>query len=265
MRVYKIVLSVVLLCVALAGAYIAFMYVYTENMFAPVTLLAAPQTQAPHTPGLEKYTRFIHRVNTPVRARQKDKRFKGFEVDIWMKDDQVLVAHDAVQSQREQPLTAIFETVSQPAQKIWWLDLKQDMSSEQLENLLRITAQYQIPPENLLFESVPGPTAQLIKTRGLNLLLQLPEGFNEDRGEASLRHQINEQALALWEQYQPVAVSASFGKYAYLREYFPNMPKAIYYSATVRPSVKKALMAARIQKDPSVKIFMTEEYTWLPL
>lgn len=264
MRTYKVVLAGILLFAALAGAYIAFMFVYTENMFAPVTLLAAPQTQAPHTPGPEKYTRFIHKVNTPTRARQKDKRFEGFEVDIWMKEGQVVVAHDAAEAQREQPLTAIFEAVAQPAQKMWWLDLKQEISPEQLDNLLRITEQYQIATDHLLFEAVPGPTAQLIQTRGLNLLLQLPEGFNEDRGDASIRRQINEQALALWEQYKPMAVSASFGKYAYLREYFPNVPKAIYYSATVRPSIKKPLMAVRMQKDPSVKAFMTEEYTWLP-
>lgn len=253
-----------LCCVALVVAYVAFMYVYTDNMFAPVTLLAAPQASAPHTPGLEKYTRFIHRVNTPARARRKDKYFEGFEVDVWMKDGKILAAHDAAETQQEQPLASVFQAVSQPAQKMWWLDLKQEMSSEQIEDLLNIAAQYQIPAEKLLFEAAPGPTAQLIQTRGLNLLLQLPEGFNEDRGDASLRRQINEQALALWEQYKPVAVSASFGKYAYLREYFPNMPKAIYYSSTVRPSIKKPWMSARMQKDPSVKIFMTEEYTCLP-
>lgn len=254
-----------LLILAGAGAYGAFMYVYTENMFAPVPLLTAPQTQAPHTPGLKNYTRFIHRVNTPARAKQKDKYFDGFETDVWENNGTFLAAHDEQEAQHQTALGAVFEAVANPAQKIWWLDLKQELSAEQLETLLQIAENYKIPPENLFFESVPGPTAALLAQRGLNLLLQLPEGFNEDGADEKRRAAINQQMLALWEQYRPAAVSASFGKYGHLKAYFPDMPKAIYYSATVRPSLKKPLMAARMKKDPSVKIFMTDEYTWMPL
>lgn len=241
------------------------MYVYTENMFAPVPLLTAPQTQAPHTPGLETYTRFIHRVNTPDRAKQKDKYYAGFETDVWNSNGHFFAAHDEREAQNQTELRAVFEAVVNPAKKMWWLDLKQELSEEQLDALLQLAENYKIPSEHLLFETSAGPTADLLAQRGLNLLLQLPEGFDDDGANEKKRAEINQLALALWEKYHPAAVSASFGKYGYLRAYFPNMPKAIYYSATVRPSLKKPLMAARMQKDPSVKIFMTDEYTWIPL
>ena len=40
------------------------------------------------------------------------------------------------------------------------------------------------------------------------------------------------------------------------------MPKAIYYSATVRPSLKKTFMKRQMATDPSVRIFMLDEYTF---
>lgn len=264
MRPSKIIVSGCLLLLALLAAYGAFMYVYTENMFTPLTLLTAPQTAAPHTPGLEGFTRFIHRVNTPARARQKDHAFAGFEVDVWWQGDELLAAHDEREALAHTPLSAIFAAVKQPAQKMWWLDIKQELSVERLEQLRAAAAQYQIPAEQLLFEMAAGPSADVVQAHGYRLLLQLPEGFEQDGGDASRRSLFNTQVLALWEKYHPVAVAASFGKYGSLRTYFPQMPKAIYYSSTARPSLKKALMSARMKKDPSVRIFMTDEYTYLP-
>ena len=95
-------------------------------------------------------------------------------------------------------------------------------------------------------------------------MIQL-EGFEQDNGDFVQRTKLNAQALALWEKYQPVAVSASFGKYVHLQAYFPQMPKAIYYSATKRPSLKKTFMRQHMRRDNSVKIFMVDEYDWINL
>ncbi len=264
MRASKIIFSVCLLLLTLLMVYSAFMYVYTENMFAPLNPLVTAYQTKPGVSVLEGYTRFIHRVNTPKRARQKDKHFAGFEVDVWRQNDQFLAAHDPRQVAAQVPLTDIFASVKNPAEKWWWLDLKQELSAAELDQLVLLTTQYNIPPTHLLFEASAGPTADAITQRGYPLLLQLPEGFNEDRGNPARRVELNRQLALLWQKYTPVAVSASFGKYTTLRAYFPAMPKAIYYSATVRPSLKKYLMSRRMQQDPSVKIFMTEEYTYLP-
>ncbi len=264
MRVSKLIFPACLLLLTLLMVYSAFMYVYTENMFAPVSLLTPVQVTDTYPPALEGYTRFIHQVNTPQRARQKDRYFAGFEVDVWRQADQFLAAHDPRQAVAQIALTDIFASVKNPAEKWWWLDLKQELSASELDQLVALAAQYNIPKTHILFEASAGPTAAEIAARGYLLLLQLPDGFNDDRGNPARRAELNRQLLLLWQKYKPAAISASFGKYTTLRAYFPTLPKAIYYSATVRPSLKKYLMSRRMQKDSSVKIFMTEEYTYLP-
>ncbi|MBR2082197.1 MAG: hypothetical protein IJ876_04205 [Elusimicrobiaceae bacterium] len=264
MRTYKVILSLGLVVAVAFGAYAAFMYVYTDHMFAPVVLMAKPDNAAPASVWTAPDTvRFIHRVNTPTRARAKDKTFDGFEVDVWQQNGQLLAAHDPAQALKNIPLAAIFAAVKEPAKKSWWLDLKQDLTPDTLQQILNTARDYQIPNENLLFETSEGPTARLIKNKNLGLLLTLPEGFETDGDEPQKRSELNARVLSLWKEYQPAAVAASFGKYAYLKAYFPNMPKAIYYSSTVRPSLKKPFMAAHMQQDPAVKIFMTDEYTYL--
>ncbi len=262
MRV-RIIVSCVLLALCAFALYSAFMYVYVEHMFTPVPLLAQPVEQTPHTPwpALREPVRFLHKVNTPARARHKESRFDGFEVDVW--GESLLAAHDEREARRTITLANIFAAVKHPGQKLWWLDLKNELSEEALTRIVQTATQAGIAPQQLLFETSPGPTAQLIVKHNLGLLLQLPEGFEQDAQDPATRTRLNAHALSLWQQYRPVAVSASFGKYAYLHAYFPNMPKAIYYSSTKRPSLKKPLMARRFQKDPSVKIFMTDEYTYL--
>lgn len=265
MRPSKIFLATCFVLLACAGAYAAFMYVYTDHMFAPVPLLAQPSPQAPASTWTAPKAKFIHRVNSPTRARFKDHKFNGFELDVWMHEGQPFAAHGQTELQRDIPLGSIFGAVENPAQKAWWLDLKTELTETDLQAILQTAQEYHIPTENLLFEAGPGPTAKLIKQYHLGLLLALPEGFEEDHQDPQKRAELNAQVLALWQEYQPAAVSASFGKYGHLRAYYPNMPKAIYYSATRRPSLKKYFMAAHMQKDPSVQIFMTDEYTWINL
>ena len=149
-----------------------------------------------------------------------------------------------------------------PAEKYWWLDLKTDLTQTDIDYILHTAKAYHIPTDHLYWETQPGPTARLIKKNKLNLLLQLPEGFENDEQSAAKRNAINEAALKEWQEYKPAAVSASFGKYTYLKAYFPHLPKAIYYSATVRPSLKKTFMKRHMAEDHSVQIFMLDEYTF---
>lgn len=265
MRRSKIILSVILLAVFSFGAYAAFMYVYTEWKFAPVELLREPDPSAPHAQWKAPQNGlFIHRVNTVRRAKNKDKSYNGYELDLMPDEpgEELFVAHDSNALPGKVKLADIFSAVKRPQDKTYWLDLKTELTPAQLDEILQTARQFNVPPENLLFETVPGSTARLINKKGLGLLLQLPDGFDEDGKDPAKRAQINRQALAEWTEYRPAAVSASFGKYPYLRAYFPDMPKAVYYSATRRPSLKKPFMARHMKEDSSVKIFMIDEYTW---
>ncbi len=264
MKKSRIILYVVLLAVFSFGAYAAFMYVYTEWKFLPVELLQQPSPAAPHSEWkAPDDLLYIHKVNTPRRAEAKDDSYEGYELDLLPDTTgNMTVAHDLDDTQDGTKLTDIFAAVDNPSEKGYWLDIKTELTPAQLEQILLMAKASGVPLENLLFECVPGQTAKMVQQKGLALLLPVPDEFDKDGGDPQTRKEINEKTLQLWEEYKPAAVSASFGKYPYLRAYFPNMPKAIYYSSTVRPSLKKPFMVNHMEEDPSVKIFMIDEYTW---
>ena len=264
MKKSRIVLYLVLLVVFLFGAYAAFMYVYTEWKFLPVELVQEPSPAAPHAEWKAPNTLlYLHKVNTPRRSARKEKSYDGYEIDLQPDaEGNLWVAHDPEEMSAKIKLSDIFAALKNPGGKAYWLDLKTQLSPEQLDQILLTAEAFRIPQENLLMETVPGDTAKLINQRGLQLLLQLPESFDQDENDPKTRHELNQNALQQWEEYRPAAVSASFGKYPYLRAYFPEMPKAIYYSSTKRPSLKKPFMVRHMEEDPSVKIFMLDEYTW---
>lgn len=264
MRKSRIVLYILLLAVFSFGAYAAFMYVYTEWKFLPVELLQEPNKAAPHAEWKAPDTLlYLHQVNTPRRAQRKENAYAGYEIDL-QTDEQgnLWVAHDPEEMAQQIKLADIFSALKNPGQKAYWLDLKTQLTPAQLDQILLTAQAFHIPQENLLLETVPGDTAKMINKKKLNLLLQLPESFDKDFNDPQARKEINQNALQEWEEYRPAAVSASFGKYTYLRAYFPEMPKAIYYSSTKRPSLKKPFMINHMKEDPSVKIFLIDEYTW---
>ena len=265
MKSYKLILLTILFAVVCAFTYVSFMYVYTDHMFAPIVPLDRPHEITDMKPWPATITPFIHKINTPQRARQKDKKFNGFEVDVLPLEGKLLAAHDLQEAKRDIRLADIFAAVAHPQSKVWWIDIKGELSDDHLNEILLLATHYNIPKEHLFFEASPSPTAKRIQQKGLNLLLTLPDFFDQDLNKPAIRATLNAKVLALWKEYQPHALAASFGKYAYLQTYFPNMPKAIYYSATQRPSIKKPFMRQHMDKDSSVKIFMTDEYTWINL
>ena len=264
MRTYRLVLALVLLALVLTGAYTAFMYVYTEQKFTLPKLLTEPSDYTVGTPA--KQILFLHQVNTPRRAKKKEDKYSGFELDLMAvpekNDKKIYVAHDEKQLKKHIKPDDIFSALRAPAEKYWWLDLKTDLTQTDIDYILHTAKSYHIPTDHLYWETQPGPTARLIKKNKLNLLLQLPEGFENDEQSSAKRNAINEAALKEWQEYKPAAVSASFGKYTYLKAYFPHLPKAIYYSATIRPSLKKTFMKRHMAEDHSVQIFMLDEYTF---
>lgn len=266
MKTLRTILFALLALGLAGGAYGLFMQGYVHAKFAPVPRRQAPDLSAPAAAWQAGGNPlFLHQVNTPGRARAKERKYPGFELDLSQdKQGRLYVAHDEKGLSKRVRLNDIFAALQRPQDKSWWIDLKFAPTEAQIDEILSVAAQYAIPAQQLLFEAGPGPTAQLLKKKNLGLLLQIPEGFEEDGGDPAHRQTLNAQALQEWQQYRPAAVAASFGKYPFLKAYFPNMPKAIYYSGTVRPSYKKPLMKRHMLKDPSVRIFMLDEYTLLP-
>ena len=107
MRTYRLVLALVLLALVLTGAYTAFMYVYTEQKFTLPKLLTEPSDYTVGTPS--KQILFLHQVNTPRRAKKKEDKYSGFELDLMAapekNDKKIYVARDEKQEIKKDNLT----------------------------------------------------------------------------------------------------------------------------------------------------------------
>lgn len=260
-RVWLIAAGILILCGAL---YAPFMRIYVKHKMAPLTeLLAQPDTQT-YTEGYRPPSpRFLHAVNTVYRAQKKEDKYPGYEMDIIRSPQgELLVGHDASALPYAVTLADIFAALKAPQNKTYWLDLKTPLEKTDMHYLRSLAQRFGLTKEQFMFEAPAGETAQLLKQCGLSLLLQIPDGFDKDGQNAARRAQLNQLLADQLAQYKPQAVSASFGKYKYLQAYFPNVRKAIYYSSTKRPSLKKTFLQQAFDKDPSVIIFMTDEYTF---
>lgn len=247
-----------------AGAYAPFMRGYAARMTAPLPGTLTPPQKEALTSGFQPPSaRFLHKVNTRYRARKKDALYPGFEIDILRHPNgNLVVAHDETELPYAVALPDLLAVIKNPAEKTYWLDLKTPLTDEDLRYLQQVAQHFHISPERFMFEAAPGPTAERLKKYGFSLLLQIPDGFDEDGNDPFQRARLNAQLTESLQKYQPQAVAGSFGKYKYLQAYFPHTRKAIYYSSTKRPSLKKRYLAQEMQKDPTVVIFMLDEYNF---
>lgn len=225
----------------------------------PLTEASSMQSYASRPP-----LHVIHAVNSVRRAQAKDSRYDAMEIDISGINGHLLAAHDEQNARHAPSLEEIFAALSHPENKTFWLDVKTDLTQDDITELKKLAQKYHIHPRRLLFEVAPGPLAELLNSNGLLILLQLPAGFDEDGGDPQKRRTLNEHLEELLQRYHPFAVVASLGKYPYLRAYFPHYNKAIYSSTTVRPSLKKYFLTRAMFADPSVRVWMQDEYTVLP-
>lgn len=251
---------IVLICVALL--YSSAMYGYIWLKMRPITPLTAPSAVA--SLSSRPQVHMVHAVNSVERARAKDAHYNGFELDLNRVNGKLRVAHDEKDFKNSVTLCDIFSAVKDPSQKTWWIDLKTDLNQKDIDHLKEAASHFNISPRRMLFETAAGQTPELLNKNGFPILLSVIDGFNEDDGNSEKRAQLNAQTEELVRRYQPFAIAGSLGKYPYLKAYFPNYNKAIYSSTTVRPSLKKKFLKEAMFKDPSVLVFMQDEYTWLP-
>lgn len=251
---------IVLICVALL--YSSAMYGYIWLKMRPITPQTAPSAVA--SLSSRPQVHMVHAVNSVERARAKDAHYNGFELDLNRVNGKLRVAHDEKDFKNSVTLCDIFSAVKDPSQKTWWIDLKTDLNQKDIDHLKEAASHFNISPRRMLFETAAGQTPELLNKNGFPILLSVIDGFNEDDGNSEKRAQLNAQMEELVRRYQPFAIAGSLGKYPYLKAYFPNYNKAIYSSTTVRPSLKKKFLKEAMFKDPSVLVFMQDEYTWLP-
>lgn len=261
---FKIVVFLLLFILAIVATNYYFMAFYVNSKFTKISPISEPiyPTNFHSKAFPDNMLLFLHKVNTPIRASKQQDRYDGFEIDILANGTNLHVAHDEKQLEKAFTLSDIFRAIKNAKNKFYWLDTKSALSSSQIDDILQTAQQFEIPFSHLFFEVPAGETASLLSDKNLFILLQIPEGFSDDV-DAVERESKNNELEILWNKYKPVAIVGSFGKYQALQAYAPNMPKAIYYSSTTRPSFKKIFMQKNFSKDSSVKIFMQEAYTFL--
>lgn len=253
-------LFVFLICAAL---------LYSTAMYGYVWMKMRPQSPVSAVSRIvsaakRPQTRMLHRVNSVRRAKAKDSSYNAFELDLYRHNGKLLVAHDEKELASAPEPGDIFCAVKNPGEKIWWIDLKTDLSQQDIDQLTSQAARCGVHPRNLFFETICGPQAQLLTKNGLLILLSVPHGFDNDGGNPQKRADLNAELEEQIRRCQPFALAGSFGKYPYLKAYFPHYNKAIYSATTVRPSLKKKFLADAMLQDPSVLIWMQDEYTALP-
>lgn len=264
-RFFTLAAKIAAVCIAAALCYAAFMYAYVQQKFVPLSPLADVYNITSAPAAWDSDVLFIHAVNTPARARAKDARYRGLEIDLnRLPDGSLVAAHDATRFHQASALKDILAALKNPAEKTYWLDLKIPLTQADIDQITQTAQAFHIAKEQLFFEAPGGETARVLTKNGFPILLSLPDGFDQDDNQPARRAELNAQLAALLKEYQPAAIAGSLGKYPYLRAYFPQVNKAVYTSTTKRPSLKKTFLAQKIKQDPSVKIFMVDEYTPLP-
>lgn len=265
---YTLAALFVIIVIPLVSLFAAFFYVESKfNNIKPISRVHETETYK----GTSYHNVvFLHQVNTLKRAKIKENTFKGFEFDIMVLDDgKIIVAHDDIKKKFGYwtNLEDIFSALESPDDNLFWMDLKSDLSEDNINEILALADKFNIPRANFFFEIGGGAgeeTAKKLKKQSLLLIYQVPHEMDKDGGDPAKREAVNNEMQRIIDEYEPFALAGSIGKYHYLKTYFPNMKKAIHYSTTKRPSAKKLFMERKMLKDPKVELYMIDEYTYLP-
>ncbi|MBR3632455.1 MAG: hypothetical protein IKN49_05315 [Elusimicrobiaceae bacterium] len=260
---YRLSKIIVLLAI-LVGIYAGVSYILVCNHLRPITPIATPYLGTPTGSWGPTAFSFIHQTNERQRMLTKSKRYHGFEIDLYTQpnDPTLYVAHDPRQFKYKMTLQAAFSIPKEPAENFFWIDMKSSLTQAQIDEVKNIARLCGVPLENLIFEPPYKDDAQakLLTQNGLRVILFIT-GFEKEFNAEQTQALVDKTQHRI-EEIQPWGISSGMGLYPYLKAYFPNYPKAICYNTTKRPSLKKYFMRRLIAKDPSVRIFLTDEYNW---
>lgn len=243
--------------------YVALAYVYAQNRThpAPQRTRVSELASGPDVYRPDDFL-FIHRVNTPDRVQRKRLKYNNFELDVITEkgDETVYIAHDDSQLKGRVTFKDIMNAQPFPQYANYWVDMKHELTQKQINQVLADAKAFGLNPERLIFEPATDENARLLRKNGLNIILQIT-GFKKGltpEQEAALVKDTERRIREL----EPIAISSGMGQYPFLRTYFPDYYKAICYNTTKRPSIKKEIVKRLMKSDPTVTMFLVDEYDW---
>ena len=244
--------------------YVIGAYFYTLNHVRPVSPVVTPSLTKSPTIWKPEVFSFIHQTNERQRMLTKSRRYQGFEIDTYTEPGkrEIRVAHDPRQFKNQMTLQAAFAIPKDPKHSYYWIDMKSPLTQEQIDDVKNIARMSGVPLENLIFEPPASEDehAKLLVQNGLNVILFIT-GFEKNMTPQQTADLVAKTQQRI-DEIKPLAISSGMGIYPYLKAYFPNYYKAICYNTTKRPSLKKFFMRRQMRKDPTVIMFLNDEYNW---
>lgn len=260
-KCFKCALITISTLLILLAAYTALCYFLARAKTIPAPAITTPSAvQTAQNAYLPNDFLFLHQVNTPKRLVRKERKFNNFEIDLYpaQQSEQLYAAHDDEAIKSDILLEDLFSSLKTPARYNYWLDIKAPISQANIDYVKTVAAKYNINPQRLIFEPSDDATALLLRQNGFNILLFTP-GFKENLPADKLAALIKKTEERI-NTLQPIAISGGISSYHMFKTYFPNYRKAIYYTTTKRPSLKKVFLIRFMKNDPQVAIFLTDEY-----
>ncbi len=243
---------------------------YTYNYRQSVQLIFQPMLPAveetarvfpPQIAFTEKI--WLHRVNTIPRAKHFERRYRGFEMDIYFDQER---RHFDVRHPPDPStgtcLKKMFEALEQPEERLFWLDFKNrelgDIELEKAVSLLdEISTRYRVK-RRIIFESTNSKIARRFSDAGYYVSFYLPS-FNVTHLD---NKEIERRARDLLQQVAQSRASAVSGhqlQYAFMKQYFPNHDLLLFEVQSEPTDLYRLVLRERILEDPQVRVFLAEE------
>lgn len=199
----------------------------------------------------------LHQVNTVNRLKKKNRRYTGFETDVFYLKDNFYVAHDENELS-DLTLEALLAEFINPQNTYLWLDLKNAPETGNMaQRLTTLLQTYKLPVENVVIEALPQAAKQL-SDAGFYTAIHaccFDKNMPQEAANALIK-QIEENIRFSGAS----ALSAGINGYTFIRQYFPEMDKIVYYTKTKIPGFKRRLMSRRVLQDATVKMLLVDEY-----
>lgn len=247
--------------------YAQYYYVQPKfNRVEPIGTIYSTKTK--QIPGFTK-TLAVHQINTPAKAKTKQRDFNAFEIDLISGDSGALfVAHDGNEAKNKISFEDIVKQIEDTPNFIFWFDLKTELTENNINEIVEVAAKYGLKQQHLMFEiglDVGEKTLPVLKKYNLPVLLRTIPGFEYDNGSPKKREELNRKMQETIELFEPFAIMGTVKRYPYLRAYFPDTAKVIQYPSVRMPSLKKVFLVRKMIKEPDIKIILIDEFRVFPL
>ncbi|WP_424244661.1 hypothetical protein Dip510_001920 [Elusimicrobium posterum] len=251
----KKTITILLSLAVIWGIFTGVEYILVKIRFTPVAYV--PPSKISSVFPAYSGKNLLHRVNTQQLMAKKIPAYDGAELDVYYKGKRYFAAHDEKDVGRES-VKEVLSAAPQLSDKYFWIDLKSPFESlENARNLKKVFEEVGILLDKVIVETDSPSAASLSVEAGFLTALQ-GHGFDRKYDIEELKENLERTE---WEVTASgvQALSCSLTNYPFLRSYFPQMPKIVYYTNNSNPiSLKRYFVKKELQKDPMVKMILMD-------